>query len=457
MSLAETVSEMRTLAAAMIMAAMLLGPVGLMGTAGAADGNRDLTPIIIGPVATDRLGGGDLIAVKAGDALFGVRYGSVANPNDIVIFADYKRFLGGAEIVDGDGNHLATRGIPVYTVLAQSLRRFIEFRVDNPSEGYDLTSVDMPLSAPLTRNVPIKALSLVAAWQLTGPTVVNTTDGTTYVNFTVGATDLVYTRISDLTNISDGMLNAVAFTFHLKIDTREKTAEVAWYRVVVGDGTRYEIRRVEFLGLRNVTGPVVSMGAKYDHLIVGWDFAYPGDRLALETNLVVGNYFPDRTAEFIHSAVARERADDRVPDDRNRTSLGDRTTLNETVRKPPELYTRDRVYFNDDYTRIGRFQWATNVTVDGRADTMTFNLQGGGRLRLLTGGAVFLGFWLRGAFVYPAGQVIMHDPELSAEAVLSMPSAVNMTPLSILAAQVAVVGLAMGPALYLRRKARRPS
>src|SRR5947209_16915525 len=106
---------MRILAAVLVVAAMLVGPLGLMGTAAAA--NRDLTPVVIGPIPTDRFDGGNLIAVKAGDALFGVRYGTSDHLNDIVIFAEYKRFLGGAQIVDGQGNKLASRGIPVYTVL----------------------------------------------------------------------------------------------------------------------------------------------------------------------------------------------------------------------------------------------------------------------------------------------------------------------------------------------------
>jgi hypothetical protein len=86
---------------------------------------------------------------------------------------------------------------------------------------------------------------------------------------------------------------------------------------------------------------------------------------------------------------------------------------------------------------------------------MTFNVQGGGRIALTHGGAYFVGFWLRGAFVYPAGAVIEHDPVLSTEAFLDLPSGVNLTPLTILAVQLAVVGIAMGPAVYLRAKARR--
>jgi len=93
--------------------------------------------------------------------------------------------------------------------------------------------------------------------------------------------------------------------------------------------------------------------------------------------------------------------------------------------------------------------------VDGQPSTMTFNVQGGGGLQLGHGGAYFLGFWLRAAFVYPQGRVIEHDPVLATEAILDLPVGVNLTPLTILAAQTAVVALAMGPALYLRAKARR--
>jgi hypothetical protein len=442
------VIDVRTLAAALVVAAVLLVPLGLMGTAGAATTDRDLTTVVIGPVSTDRFGGGDLVAVKAGDALFGVRYGTSEHPNDVVIFAEYKRFLGGAEIVDGQGNYLATRGIPVYTVLGQSLSHFIEFRPLNVSDGYDLTSLDRQLP-PLTVNVPVKALSLVTAWQLRDLTN-ETVDGTTYVNFTVFASDLRYTRIADNTSLGDGMLNLVAFTFHLTVDIRERTAQIPWYRVTIDDGNRYGIERVEFLGYRNVTGPTIAMGAKYDHRIEGWDFAYPEDRLALVTQLIVGNFIPERTAEFIHEAFGKDRAVDE-----NRTRLGDAATLNDSAPTRPHLYTRDSVYFDDEYTRIGRFTWVTDVTVDGVAMRMTFNLQGGGRILLRHGGGFFVGFWLRGAFVYPAGQVIVHDPVMSTEALLELPSGVNLTPLTILAAQLAVVGIAVGPALYLRAKARR--
>jgi len=64
---------------------------------------------------------------------------------------------------------------------------------------------------------------------------------------------------------------------------------------------------------------------------------------------------------------------------------------------------------------------------------------------------------MRVDFVFPAGEGIVHEPIMSTESLVDLPSGVNLTPVTILAAQLAVVAVAMGPALYLRSKARRKS
>src|SRR5438046_9519117 len=104
------VNPMRTLMAAFVVAAMVFVPLGIVGTASAVSPTRNLAPVVIGPVSTDRFGGGDFVGVKAGDALFGVRYGTTAHPNDVVILAEYKRFLGWADIVYDTADDLQTQG-----------------------------------------------------------------------------------------------------------------------------------------------------------------------------------------------------------------------------------------------------------------------------------------------------------------------------------------------------------
>ncbi len=443
---------MKGILAAILAMAMLAVPLAVATTASAATTGMtttaaDLTPHVIGPVATDRLGGGELIGVRAGDAVFGVRYGTPEHPNNVVIFAEYKRFLGAADIVDAQGRYLATRGIPVYTVLGQSLDRFIEFQSANASVAFDLNSLNDTLGFPLPAvNMPMKGLPLVTGWTLSDLT--NETAGmTTYVNFTVSASNLHYRWVRNGTAAGDGVLNSVAFTFHLRVDTVERSGEIPWYKVTVTDGTPREVTHVEFLYWKQVSGSADVMAAKYDHSIQGWDFANATDRLALETHLLYGNYFPDRTVDFVHLAYYQDHADD------GNTTLAS----NDTGPTHPTFYTKDRIYFDDNWTRVGRFEWASNVTVDGVQKTMTFEVQDAERFSYLSADhGAFVGFMIRGAFVYPAGQSIVHDPAMSAEMFApNLSTGFNLTPLGILLIQVAVVGVAIIPALYLRSKARR--
>ena len=450
---------MRGIAATLIALAMLAVPLAIATTASASSNTpaslaRSTAPVFVGPTPTARLGGGDWVGVTAGDANFGVLYGTPSNPNRVVIFAEYTRYLGGADVVNQQGQALATRGIPVRTVLAQSLDRFIEFKTLNTTAGFGLFGNDT-FPTLTTVNVPVKALNLrTGAWTMTNESY-ELVGGTFYVNFTIEAQDLAYTWINPLLPLANGtgdnMLNLVAFTFHLTVDTVNKTGQVPWYRVTVTDTTPREITNVSFEGNRTVSGAAVQMGAKYDHVIDGWDFTSATDKLALETYLVFGNFFPDRTVDFIHQAYAQERAEDGA----NLTLLDNETAADAPA--VPHLYTMDKITFDDQFTRVGEFRWTSTVTVDGQPETMLFQVQGGSRIVTSNGESAFFGFRIHGAFIYPAGSTIVHDPSMSVESFAPNVSAgFNLTPLGILLIQVAVVGVAIIPALYLRSRARRP-
>src|SRR2546428_6788819 len=138
-----------------------------------------------------------------------------------------------------------------------------------------------------------------------------TTGNVTKIDLNDTATDLRYTWVSPLYNgsaeVGDGMLNTLAFDFHLVVTVEDKTLALPWYKVTVS-GLSREITDVTFEGNRTVSGPSVVMGAKNDHVIDAWDFADLGNRLALETHLIFGNYYPDRTVDFVHAAYYRDTA-----------------------------------------------------------------------------------------------------------------------------------------------------
>ncbi len=449
---------MRGIAVTLMALALLAVPVAFATTAAASTNAsgvsaQSTTPTFVGPTPTTRFGGGDWVGVTAGSTHFGVLYGTQADPNRVVIFAEYTRFLGGANVVNQESQQLAVRGIPVQTVLAQSLDRLIEFKTANITDGFGLFS-DSGQPLTYTVNVPVKALNLhTGAWNLTSESY-EMVGSTFYVNFTIEATNLSYTwvnlNVPGAAASASGVLDEIAFTFHLTVDTVDKTLSVPWYTVTVTDTTPREITNVSFAGYHTVTGPAVQMGAKYDHLIRGWDFLNDTDKLALETHILLGNYFPDRTVDFVHQAYTEERAE---------YANGTQIIDNESADAPalPVPYTLDKITFDDQFTRIGEFRWTSNVTVDGAPGTMLFDVQGGSRLVYSNGENAFYGFMVHGAFVYPAGQTILHDPSMSVEGFApNVTSGFNLTPVGILLIQVAVVGVAIIPALYLRSRARRP-
>ena len=435
---------MKGMIATFLVLAMLGAPLAFAGLASAAE--RDLTPVVEQGV-TDRLGGGSWITVRAGDARVGVVYGTVESPNKVYVFAEYKRLLGGVDIYDAQGNYLATRSLPVYTIFGQSLDAMIEFEDRDGNGLLNFLSVDRNE----THDLLVKATRLNTTWSATEPTVEVAGD-TTWVNFTVSTEDLGYGAVWDSVlrerrpgGPGDGAVDRIAFTFHLKVNVREFAGEVPWWKVTIEE-SRHNVTAVERLENRSFSGRAVAMGAEYDHLIEGWDFAAPRNLLALETRLFVGHFVPDYVGRFLHLAYHTEATDG-----------GDyRHREDSTAESMPTPLTRDIVYFDDNWDRIGRFVWVSDVVVDGVTTRMAFQVQGGERFREFHSGALFGGFAIRGAFIYPAGGSIFHDPGMDATSfVWSFPGAVNLTPLTVLAIQVAIAVIAMGAAVLVRARGRR--
>ena len=426
---------------ALLVLAMLGAPLAVAGVAG-AEGARDLTPVIERG-ATDRLGGGDWITVRAGDARVGVVYGVTGHPNKLYVFAEYTRYLGGADVYDGQGNLLRSGGIPVFTLFGQSFDAFIEFRDTNGDSMLDFRSLNDTLHDRMEKLARLDD----RVWSATDPTT-EVSGNTTWVNFTISTDNVPYSLVWERLlprrgTAADGALRHLAFTFHLKVDTRDVRGEVPWWRVTIDDGNQRRVAHVERMENRTVEGNAVAMGAKYDHLIEGWDFASSASRLALETRSFIGYDVPQPVGQFLHAAYRTEAGN----------GTGFRYRRNDTDLRP---LTGDYVYFNDDWQRVGRLVWANDVTVDGRADTMLFQVQGGEGFSARRGEGAFAGFAIRGAYVYPAGAVIEHDPGLDAVSDLwNVRDTLNLTPMTVLAAQIAVAGIAIVGAVLLRVRGRR--
>lgn len=422
---------MRATVSALLALFMLAAP--LAGVTLAQDderlpAERDLQ-VVVETGATDRFGGGEWVSVRVGDTRFAVMYGNETNANSPKVLVDYVRYLGKAEIYDQNGQLLRNGSLPVRTVMAQSFDFMFEFSDGNGDGLFQVPSLDDFRSG--TQDTPRKALDLRTAWTLEDLRQADEGNVTT-VDFNLTARNLTYAWVLSGDDAGDGMLNRVTLAFHLRVDRVVKTVDVNVYRIVVDTENRTLLER----GLdrtETVTGLAVDGSFKYDHYIEGWDWAADDSRLALVTHVLVGNLVPDRVSRFLHLAFISEARTD-----------GTRYHENDTIERP-QLITADEMSFEDDWDRVGRIEWVSHVEVDGETTTMSFQLH-----KVETRASFDLGFrgvlfW--GAFIYPKGEVIFHDPSLAASAFIpvAVEDALGLGPyfLQMGLVSLAVVGLVL--------------
>ncbi|HYS72153.1 MAG TPA: hypothetical protein VEM95_06990, partial [Thermoplasmata archaeon] len=196
---------------------------------------------------------------------------------------------------------------------------------------------------------------------------------------------------------------------------------------------------------RTMSGVSRIVNGKYDQEIVGWDFSFPDSKLALATTLAFGNYISEPIVQWLQQqfggACLKEDGWSHCESDTGPTQP---VRMNRTELDVAESWTRAG--------SAGNLYWTSNVTVDGRPDTMTFEIyraQPVGRLD----GAYAQGVLALGGFVYPQGQTIVHDPGLSTASIVPLiDDTTNLAPSFLVGLQLVVVGTALVPALLLRRR-----
>ncbi|MEE9237715.1 MAG: hypothetical protein V3U52_08010 [Thermoplasmata archaeon] len=348
--------------------------------------------------STERFGGGDWIRIDVGSTTFAVLYGNETNPNFPKIVAEYDRYLGAAEIYNESEELLKTMPIPVRTIMIQSFEMMVEFK-DGNDDGLmhfprSLSPIDL-LSDSI--DLPRKLLVLRQSWSLED-LVITEDENVTAVDFNITATNLDYTLVGPFDDPGDG-LDRITFSFHIRVELVETTLDVPVYKIVVAEDRGIissDVNRTETL-----TGMTVNGTFKYDHYIEGWDWGGDDSRLALSTHLIVGTHVPPPVWKWLHLQFDPHARDE-----------GGVDYHNESLGESPTLITADKMVFEDDWERIGRIRWVSGVEVDGVMQEMYFQLH---RVeRLLGFERLFAGVLFGGAFIYPQGNVIFHDPTLDA-------------------------------------------
>ncbi len=355
---------------------------------------RDLQ-VEVSQGSTDRFGGGDWVKIEVGKTLFAVVYGNESNPNNVKMIVEYDRYLGAAEIYNETGELLVTRPIPVRTLVVQSFELMVEFR-DGDNDGLLHFPSDWRQLLMDEYDYPRKVLSLRQSWSLEDFSQVDE-DDVTKVDFNITATGLPYDLIRPGDDPGDG-LDRITLAFHITVERVQKTGEVKVYKIVVDDDRHIvssELNRTE-----TVTGMTVNGSFKYDHYIQGWDWGGNDSRLAMATHVLVGNHVPPEVIRW--AQVQFDPHAETTDAEYREGNVGER----------PRLITADKMEFADEWTRVGRMRWVSDVEVDGELQRMNFQLYR--VMPILSFEHLFKGVLFGGAFIYPKGAVLFHDPALDA-------------------------------------------
>ena len=381
---------------------------------------------------TDYFGGGDHFFVKFGsDAAFGIVWGTQDHPNDIYFVTVMARYLGFADLYDRQGDLIqANHTIKIYTAYAVKLDDILEYNDSNGNgqiyylRGYDQDTGQF--SNYYSFEQIYKRVDLSTAWN---QSAVQSTEngGLRTWTFSLTATNLTYVAMDGAANVGDGVLNNVSLTFHLTADTEHfdnltlPQYSVTMTNKILGMRLFYGMQQT---GEHRVTGNVTTYDVKWDSSIAGWDFdpanAHP--TLLVEFETIVGNYIPPGVTGLMammqYQLMVRAMGEDGTLNcqagssgtQNYNGSEGWMGAMNMGLRSP-------RLTFGGDWTKIGRLDWVTNVTVDGNVTqahaqiTAALPLVGIG-----LGGRTFIGFAALGGISYPGGQLIVHDPTVSSVA-----------------------------------------
>jgi len=410
-----------------LLVAVLMVSTGFAGMASAATENERLET---GTGTTSDFGGGDYVYVKfKKDAFFGVVYGTETSQNSIVIVAGQVRYLGGAEVYDDNGAKIGHRvPIRVFTVFAQKLEDIFEFNdtdgdgiCDYRRAGPGVWYNQYPLHEPIYKRV-----SLQTAWERSE--ITTTTDEVNMTKtweFSLSAKNLPYIAVGDSDSIrrdvKENVLDEVKFTFHLEASVKEHSnISVPMYKVTVQkDGGEYTVMDSERIEDIMVSGKHLEYRIKYDHLIKGWDFdpTNANPMLLLEWHAIAANAIPEKVAKWIRMQfVERIQGDGKVTVDTEdgQEVVDDENTISMEPKRP-KRFAHPRIELIDNWQKVGRLTWVTNVTVDGQEKSMYAQVQGGVPFQTTGERGVLRGFAVLGGYSYPGGQSIYHDPEMSSD------------------------------------------
>jgi len=376
------------------------------------------------------------------------------------------RYLGMAQVYDDKGNLVeANHSVKIYTLYAVKLEDIVEFN-DSDSSGtvpyYRVYNNGNFTGDYISLEPLFKSADLKTAWTPSEITSAETNSTRTW-SFSLTAKNLAYKPLTGYTGpTGDNELNEFSLTFHLQAKMVQiDNATIPQWRITVTRGMMgmggMMFTNAERAPDLIMSGKMLTYNFKWDSAIEGWDFdANDGNPLLmLEFGAIVGNYIPPAMATWMETRMIQA-----MNENGYMTCRSGVTDLDEDgtggVYTAPKQVTTPSLTFGGESTRIGKFEWVSNVTVDGNESHLHAQLMAGVPVWAIgANGALFRGFGVIGGIAYPGGGLIVHDPTFTSEALIDVGGKTTVFPVGfvlVIGLVVAVVVIVVAVVLVLGEK-----
>ncbi|MFO8110471.1 MAG: hypothetical protein R6U17_08155 [Thermoplasmata archaeon] len=360
------------------------------------------------------------------DAVFGIRWGSEDAEGALHAFSMQNRCIAVTSAKDESGKQMYKgRPVRVNSILATRLHKIFEY---DDMNGNGLWDFVMEEDGKFVRYEPgYKYIDLSDAnWRVSEMIEGQDGDNLTW-EFTLIAKDLPYYDVSCLPlkvpyqGMENESLDYFNLTFHLTAGTTEvEGVKVPNYQMTM-KGSMEQIEKKE---AQEFSGVVGNYEIKWDHEIVGWDFEPNNENstLLMSFGNIVGNRLPPEMSPWQHRLM--NQAGEDLKAEYRDTKGEQRTNLTTEPPMRERKLLRNRISYGGNWSRMGRFTWVSDVTVDGEDMEMYAQIVRGSRVVSKDFmGRTFVGFAVHGGLNYPGGDNIFHDPGIDGSAYLEISSA----------------------------------
>ncbi len=398
----------------------LFFPFMVLQASGGNNGKRvSLDDISVVSGATQYLGGGDYFAVAYGDNLFGVVYGNYSCPNGVSVFSISSRIIGVADVYGEKGAKIASEmPVEIESIAALKMLYILEWNDSNDNgvcnfrrtydglNGYSIVGYEKIY----------KGVDLAGDWNISKVNESSNANERIW-QFYIYRDYLPYRAING--SLPAGTLERVRFDFTIRVTLNDiKGKEYPSYKVVVSKRLgQYGLQSVNRTGSANFSGTELDFSSKIDNTFEGWDIdssnAHP--RLLLESAWVFGNRAERNVALWAKSEMLSQQSNGTTSIASENAEYNISRDSSEYGSEPFKLRPRP-ISVADSWQRIGYLRWVSgvNITRSGSASEgeAYMQVQAWTPLGISSGQAIFDGIALYCGFSYPAGEKVVHDPEL---------------------------------------------